>query len=160
TTIKPLVLGILTDQGTARVSVRLVDTMLIAPAGASLASLGATLGVPKVDLPHGYSKARMDVFKRQKLKEFARYALVDAEMAARWAARVFSLVRAEMDVSRSFPTLGSVGVAMIEGEIARLGTDVNAFFGHEKRLRGAPSPLSILVGKLNFAAQCYHGGRN
>src|SRR5262245_23945002 len=47
TTMKPLVLDILTDQGTARVSVRLVDTMLIAPTGASLASLGATLGVPK-----------------------------------------------------------------------------------------------------------------
>jgi hypothetical protein len=72
TTIKPLVLRILTNQGTARVSVRLVDTMLIAPAGASLASLGATLGVPKVDLPHGYSKARMDVFKQQKPEEFAR----------------------------------------------------------------------------------------
>jgi hypothetical protein len=90
TTMKPLVLRILTDQGTARVSVRLVDTMLIAPAGASLASLGATLGVPKVDLPHGYSKARMDVFKQQKPEEFARYALADAEIAARWAARVFS----------------------------------------------------------------------
>jgi hypothetical protein len=160
TTMKPLVLRILTDQGTARVSVRLVDTMLIAPAGASLASLGATLGVPKVDLPHGYSKARMDVFKQQKPEEFARYALADAEIAARWAARVFSLVRAEMGVSRSFPTLGSVGVAMIEDEIARLGTDVNAFFGREKRLRGPPSPLPILVGKLEFAAQCYHGGRN
>ena len=160
TTMKPLVLRILTDQGPARVSVRLVDTMLIAPAGASLASLGATLGVPKVDLPHGYSKARMDVFKQQKPEEFARYALADAEIAARWAARVFSLVRAEMGVSRSFPTLGSVGVAMIEDEITRLGIDVNAFFGREKRLRGPPSPLPILVGKLEFAAQCYHGGRN
>jgi hypothetical protein len=60
TTMKPLVLHILTDQGTARVSVRLVDTMLIAPAGASLASLGDTLGVPKVDLPHGYAKERID----------------------------------------------------------------------------------------------------
>jgi DNA polymerase type B, organellar and viral len=154
------VLGILTDEGPARVSVRLVDTMLIAAAGASLALLGATLGVPKVDLPRGYSKARMDVFKQQKPEEFARYALADAEIAARWAVRVFSLVRAEMGVSRSFPTLGSVGVAMIEDEITRLGTDVNAFFGREKRLRGPPSPLPILVGKLEFAAQCYHGGRN
>jgi hypothetical protein len=160
TTMKPLVLGILTDEGPARVSVRLVDTMLIAPTGASLALLGATLGVPKVDLPQGYSKARMDVFKQQKPEEFARYALADAEIAARWAVRVFSLVRAEMGVSRSFPTLGSVGVAMIEDEITRLGTDVNAFFGREKRLRGPPSPLPILVGKLEFAAQCYHGGRN
>jgi hypothetical protein len=154
------VLYILTDQGTARVSVRLVDTMLIAPADASLASLGATLGVPKVDLPHGYSKARMDIFKRERPEEFARYALADAEIAARWAARVFSLVQAELGVSRSFPTLGSVGVAMIEDEIMRLGIDVNAFFGREKRLRGPPSPLPILVGKLEFAAQCYHGGRN
>jgi hypothetical protein len=109
-------------------------------------------------LPHGYSKERIDVFKQQKPEEFARYALADAEIAARWAARVFSLVRAEMDVSRSFATLGNVGVAMIEGEIARYG--VNAFFGREKGLRGPPSPMPILVGKLEFAAQCYHGGRN
>ena len=160
TTMRPLVLSIHTTEGPARVSVRLVDTMLIAPAGASLASLGATLGVPKVDLPPGYSKARMDVFKLEKPEEFARYALADAEIAARWAARVFSLVRAEMGVSRPFPTLGNVGVAMIEGEIAQLGVDVNAFFGREKRLRGPPSPLPNLVGTLEFAAQCYHGGRN
>ena len=160
TTIKPLVIHILSVQGTARVSVRLVDTMLIAPAGASLALLGATLGVPKIDLPPGYSKARMDVFKQQKPEEFARYALADAEIAASWTARVFSLARTEMGVWRSFPTLGSVGVAMIEDEIVRLGIDVNTFFGREKRLRGPPSPLPILVGKLEFAAQCYHGGRN
>ena len=49
---------------------------------------------------------------------------------------------------------------MIEDEIASLGCEVNAFFGREKRLRGPPSPLPILVGKLEFAAQCYHGGRN
>jgi hypothetical protein len=36
TTMKPLVLYIPTNQGRARISVRLVDTMLIAPAGASL----------------------------------------------------------------------------------------------------------------------------
>jgi hypothetical protein len=160
TTMKPLVLQVPTNQGTVRVSVRLVDTMLIAPAGASLASLGASLGVPKVDLPPGYSKDRMDLFKRERPEEFARYALADAEIAARWAARVFSLVQAEMGVSRFFPTLGGVGVAMIETEIARLGIDVNAFFGREKRLRGSASPLPVLVGKLEFAAQCYHGGRN
>ena len=160
TIMKPLVLHILTDQGTARVSVRLVDTMLIAPNGSSLASLGAALGVPKVDLPDGHSKERMDVFKQERPEEFARYALIDAEIAARWTARVISLARTEMGVSRPFPTLGSLGVAMIEGEIARLGIDVNAFFGREKRLRGSPSPLPILVGKLEFAAQCFHGGRS
>jgi hypothetical protein len=93
TVMKPHVLHIPTNQGTARASVRLVDTMLIAPTGASLALLGTTLGVPKVDLPPGYSKERMDVFKREKPEEFARYALADAEIAARWADRVFSLGR-------------------------------------------------------------------
>ena len=103
TTIKPLVLRILTDQGTTCVSVRLVDTMLIAPAGASLASLGATLGVPKVDLPHGHSKARMDVFKQQKPEEFARYALADAEIAARWAAALFRWYRMKWACREPFP---------------------------------------------------------
>src|SRR5262245_63101603 len=96
TTIKPLVLHILTEQGTARVSVRLVDTMLIAPAGSSLASLGATLGIPKVELPDGYSKECMDIFIQERPEEFARYVLDDAAMAARGTARVFSVVCREM----------------------------------------------------------------
>jgi hypothetical protein len=152
--MKPHVLYIRTDQGSARVSVRLVDTTLIAPAGASLASLGDTLGVPKVELPDGYSKERMDVFKQEGPEEFAHYALIDAEITARWTARVFALVRTKMGVSRPFATLGSVGVAMIEAEITRLGIKFNEFFGREKRLRGKKSPdrshLLRSAGFLHF----------
>ena len=39
----------------------LYDTMLLAPAGSSLEALGATLGLPKLELPSGYTKDRMDL---------------------------------------------------------------------------------------------------
>jgi hypothetical protein len=102
----------------------------------------------------------MDRFLSDHPALFERYAMVDAEIAARWTVRVFQLVHNEMGVNRQVATLGGVGVSMIEGEILKLGLDVDRFFGREKRRRGVPAPLTVLVGKLEFAAQCYHGGRN
>jgi hypothetical protein len=160
TVLKPYTCDILVSGGLHRISIRLVDTMLIGPAGSSLASLGDALKLQKVELPAGYSKARMDLFLRDHPAKFEKYAIVDAEIAARWAVRVFQLVRNEMGVNRQVATLGGVGVAMIEAEIAKLGLDVVYFFGRQKRRRGTPAPLTALVGTLEFAAQCYHGGRN
>ena len=160
TVLKPYTCDILIRGELHRISIRLVDTMLIGPAGSSLASLGDALKLQKVELPAGYSKDRMDLFMRDHPALFERYAMVDAEIAARWTVRVFQLVRNEMGVNRQVATLGGVGVAMIEAEISKLGLDVDHFFGREKRRRGRPAPLTVLVGKLEFAAQCYHGGRN
>ena len=160
TVLKPYTCDIPIRGKLHRLSIRLVDTMLIGPAGSSLASLGDALKLPKVELPAGYSKDRMDLFMRDHPALFERYAIVDAEIAARWTVRVFQLVRNEMGVNRKVATLGGVGVAMIEAEISKLGLDVDLFFGREKRRRGRPAPLTVLIGKLEFAAQCYHGGRN
>ena len=160
TILKPYTCDIRVRGRLHRVSIRLVDTMLIGPAGSSLASLGDALKLPKVELPAGYSKDRMDLFMRDHPALFERYAMVDAEIAARWTVRVFQLVRNEMGVNRQVATLGGVGVGLIEAEISKLGLDVDLFFRREKRCRGRPAPLTVLVGKLEFAAQCYHGGRN
>ena len=50
---------------------------------------------------------------------------------------------------------------MLRHEIEAAGLDVSAFEGRiRSRKGGKPQPLPNLVGKWNFAAQCYHGGRN
>ena len=65
---------------------RVVDTMLLSPNRSPLGALGEALGLPKVELPEGYSKERMDLFLGP-IEEFIAYAMTDAEIAARWTAR-------------------------------------------------------------------------
>ena len=56
--------------------------MMLSPAGTSLETIGELLGVPKVDLPNGYSKDRMDLFLRDHPELFKKYALTDAIIPA------------------------------------------------------------------------------
>jgi hypothetical protein len=63
TVLKPYTCDIPIRGKLHRLSIRLVDTMLIGPAGSALASLGDALKLPKVELPAGYSKDRMDLFE-------------------------------------------------------------------------------------------------
>ena len=75
TTEIPLQLRLASNEGPVRCSAVIVDTMLLAPAGTSLEKLGKLLGVPKIDLPDGYSKDRMDLFLRDHPELFEKYAL-------------------------------------------------------------------------------------
>ena len=100
TTTKPLFVRIPTDQGEAPASVRIVDTMLLSPGRSGLAALGEALGLPKIELPDGFSKERMDLFLAADRDGFIDYAMTDAEIAARWTARVLKIVREEMGVRR------------------------------------------------------------
>jgi len=161
TTTKPLFVRIPTDRGEAPASVWIVDTMLLSPGRSGLAALGEALRLPKVELPHGFSKDRMDLFLAADRDRFIAYAMTDAEIAARWTERVLKIVREEMGVHRYCPTLGAVAVQMLRHEIKAAGLDVSAFEGRTRgRKGGKPQPLPNLAGKWNFAAQCYHGGRN
>ena len=161
TTTKPLFVRIPTDQGEAPASVRIVDTMLLSPSHSQLAALGEALGLPKIELPDGFSKERMDLFLAADRNSFITYAMTDAKIAARWTARVLKIVREEMGVRRPCPTLGAVAVEMLRHEIEAAGLNVSAFEGRRRGKKGGkPQPLPNLVGKWNFAAQCYHGGRN
>jgi hypothetical protein len=161
TTTKPLFVRIPSDHGEAPVSVRIVDTMLLSPGRSPLAALGEALGLPKVELPDGFSKERMDLFLAANRASFITYAMTDAEIAARWTARVLKIVREKMGVHAHCATLGAVAVQMLRREIEAVSLDVNEFLGRRRgRKGGKAQPLPNLVGKWNYAAQCYHGGRN
>ena len=75
TTEMPLSLRLASNEGPVRCSAVIIDTMLLAPAGTSLEALGKLLGVPKIELPEGYSKDRMDMFLRDHPELFEEYAL-------------------------------------------------------------------------------------
>jgi hypothetical protein len=131
-------------------------TLLLSPAGSRLADLGRDLGILKVELPEGYSKDRMDRFLEDCPDEFARYALTDAEIAARWIAKIRGVLLSEFGIRRPVPTLRAASVELVRKHFKELGQDLNAFLGQDKARR----PFSNLVPLLATAAQAYHGGYN
>jgi hypothetical protein len=99
TTTKPAVMTLPLPSGPRRVSVTLVDTMLLAPAGQqTLKALGAMLGVPKIELPPGVIE-RMKEFRDEAPELFSRYAERDAEIAALYTHEVW----------RFFDQIGAIG---------------------------------------------------
>ena len=64
TTEIPLQLRLASSEGPVRCGVMIVDTMMLTPTGTSVETIGKLLGEPKVNLPNGYSKDRMDLFLR------------------------------------------------------------------------------------------------
>jgi hypothetical protein len=153
------------------VGVRVVDTMLLAPAGRSLDALGELIGVEKVDLA-GVDKGQMDVLMAADPELFERYAIRDAVIAAKYAAAMFRVQR-EMGLSRRQLTIGGMGVAFAHEVWDELGFDPLAVRGHVKVKRRwwdqkrdryvtkpVAEPLPLYEGHRNLATQCYHGGRN
>jgi hypothetical protein len=160
TTTRPLIVEIPTPFGRKRLSVIVCDTMLLAPSGSSLAYLGETLGIPKLELPAGYSKDRMDLFKQDHPFEFQQYAITDTLVALHWADRVFSLINGEFGIAHAQPTLGACGVRMVEQAFARTNIDLDYFCGCARGRGGKRNPLSEVASLWSFAANCYHGGLN
>jgi hypothetical protein len=134
--------------------------MLLAPARMkSLERLGAALGLPKVVLPRGFSKDRMDLFKQAAPDRFEQYAITDTIIAALWARRVWNLLANIFAIQERVPTLASAGVNMICDLMARSGQSVDAYFGYERICRKRQI-LASVTEVWTFAANAYHGGRN
>ena len=159
------------------------DTSLLAPAKTPLDRLGETLGFPKLDLPPGYSKGRMDIFQRERPDEFRAYAIRDAEIVALYLRTVVDLVwntqgpkrgkRGEVITPKIPPTLSSFGVDFLLRGWRRAGIDADAVMGRkrEKRQtwdsgRNRPRTSQVRVETSGYATwkelarQCYSGGRN
>jgi len=146
--------------GRHRTTIYVVDAKLLAPAGSSLKSLGASIGVEKIDLPPGMIE-KMDELLRDDPQLFERYAKQDAIVAAAYIHRAWAVLGEKFGVGEPKPTLGSVAVAMIKKEIVRLGVEPRAYFGYtrKKGFKGWHW-LESLTRIVPEASNCYHGGRN
>ena len=159
TTAIPLSVRIGRIRGEKPCNVTVVDTMLLCAAKTSLDQLGKDLGLPKVELPAGYSKERMDLFLAERREDFITYALTDARIAALWAARIGKIL-CDIGVTKPVATLGAASVILVKQEVAKLGVDLNEFLGKEASRRGKAHTKPNLVNTWAYAAQCYHGGLN
>ena len=140
-----------------RCSAVIIDTMLLAPAGTSLETLGKLLGVPKIELPEGYSKDRMDLFLRDHPALFEQYALTDAVIPALWVAKTYGLLLDRLGIKKKVVTLGGAAVELVKQQAKAYDIELHEFLGRDKKKK---QPLAHLATLSTIAAQSYHGGYN
>ena len=121
TTEMPLSLRLASNEGPVRCSAVIIDTMLLAPAGTSLEKLGNLLGVPKIDLPEGYSKDRMDIFLQDHRALFEEYALTDAVIPALWVVKTYGLLLDRLGIKKKVVTLGGAAVELVKEQAKSQG---------------------------------------
>jgi hypothetical protein len=135
----------------------IIDTMLLAPAGTSLEALGKLLGVPKIELPEGYTKDRMDLFLRDHPEKFEEYALRDAVIPALWVVKTYGLLLDRLGIRKKVVTLGGAAVELVKGQAKAQGIELHEFLGRDKKKK---QPRAHLMSTIAIAAQAYHGGYN
>ena len=159
--------------------VRFIDVGNHVAAGTSLAQVGDLLVLPKLDLPDGYTKGRMDLLLEGDKQAFEEYGLRDAEIAVRFYIRLLDFaekVTATEGKSgiRSIPaTASGLAVKMFKKQLEASGVDFNAAFGVQETSSTKWNATKIGVVTIKdtspipmrsiyepFAASCYSGGRN
>lgn len=153
--------------------VRFIDVGGHVAMGTSLVQVGQLLDLPKLDLPAGYTKDRMDLLLQGDKKSFEEYGLRDAEIAVRFYLRLVDFAEQQTG-KRSLPaTASSLAVRMFQKQLEDDGVDFNAEFGVTEetstywnvnkagvatKTEKSPTPMRAVFE--SFVASCYFGGRN
>lgn len=163
-----------------QISVKIRDTMLLMPASKkSLAAAGKAIGIDKVPLADTKEvdralKQNMKMVRTQDWPLFRKYALVDAEISAKYYQAVSEKIVAL--TGGSAPTaLSSVGMKLLIKEWKERAPSVDpvAMVGKEhceeeiydekrgvfRTVKRKPF-LEKIFWFLDFASGCYQGGRN
>ena len=153
--------------------VRFIDIGGHVAAGTSLAQVGDLLELPKLDLPDGYTKDRMDLLLQGDKQAFEAYGLRDAEIAVHFYLRLLDFAE-KVTGSRSLPaTASGLAVKYFKKQLEDSGVNFNAAFGVQETsstswsstsgsvvTRKLRSPIPMRTFFESFAASCYSGGRN
>lgn len=153
--------------------VRFIDVAGHVAPGTSLALVGDLLGLPKLDLPEGYLKERMDLLLQGDKQAFEAYGLRDSEIAIRFYLRLLDFAEQQTG-KRSLPaTASNLAVSIFKKTLEEIHVDFDTAFGlGEKSCTYWNSTKSKAVTKTekslspmraineSFIADCYSGGRN
>lgn len=153
--------------------IEFVDTLFLAPNKSPLSALGEMLGLPKVELPAGYSKDRMDEFLAGDKEAYELYALRDAELAVKYALKVRDFLNSKFGMKQLPRSLGAVGVSVFSRQLEEASVNYLQAFGLEiakvEQWNGGTGKVSTKRVKVaspsrglyeDLATNCYHGGRN
>ena len=161
------------------ISVKIRDTMTLAPAGAkSLAAIGDILGFEKIELS---ATPREELSIKQNMKKlmerdwdtFEKYAIRDAEICTQYTRKMIRLYQERTGKFRMPVTLTSIGVDLIKQFWKDQGVNPLEIVGKEeikekywsKRFGRYQTKKKVVYRKkihwsLDFFTECYHGGRN
>jgi hypothetical protein len=147
------------------------DTMLLAPAGKSLADVGDLVGLPKLEIPAPYSIERMDEYLAEDKEGFEAYGIRDAVVSARHFEMTANLCR-ELGLKSVPYTIGGMAVKAFINSLDH-PKQYRSLFGFEQRTfevwsREKAKVRTVTVEEPTqarktmewFASECYSGGRN
>lgn len=159
--------------------VQFVDTLLLTPGYASLATVGGMLGIPKLDIPAPYSIERMDKFLTNDPAGFQEYALRDAEIACEYGLAMHDFTRIELGLNYLPATLSSAATNSFLKSLKQLeksdipNLDYSTLFGvtyeqeeywHVKKNRIQKRTKKVFTPENKFfrpfVIDCCAGGRN
>lgn len=141
--------------------------------GTTLDRIGAWLGLPKLELPPGFSKSRMDLLLQEDKASFEAYAMRDAEITVRFLQHLEAFASTEVGCNVLPATVSAVAVQLLKKELKIFGIDFNDTWGlvttktqawndHKGKVCSttdvAPTPIRKIVDQ--FVIMTYHGGRN
>jgi hypothetical protein len=147
------------------------DTMLLAPAGKSLADVGDLVGLPKLEIPAPYSIERMDEYLAGDKAGFEAYGLRDSLVSARHFEMTANLCK-ELGLKSVPYTIGGMAVKAFINSLDD-SKSYRKLFGFEERKFEIWSKDKAKVRTVTveeptparktmewFASECYSGGRN
>ncbi|TIX18981.1 MAG: hypothetical protein E5W97_29420 [Mesorhizobium sp.] len=166
-------------QEVAEFSIRVRDTILLAPANAKqLADVGKMLGFKKIELADTLAEEReikghMKQFRTDNWPKFCEYAIRDAEICTQYAEQ---LIRQYDELFGKFAmplTLTSFGSKLAIAQWEKKGWKPDDVLGREERkVQSFSKKLGYSITKtihphqelvhyeLDFVSEAYHGGRN
>ncbi|MRG54589.1 hypothetical protein GF108_03195 [Phyllobacterium sp. SYP-B3895] len=174
-------LAIIDEKGNdiGALSIRMRDTMLLAPANAkSLAAIGDILGFPKVELADSPEeelriKENMKDYRKTNWDEFREYAIRDAEICVAYGERIIRQNQKLFNEFKMPVTLTSFGRKLVFKGWEEKGLDPMQILGREeietqkysKKLgyftKHTQKPFLAKVHiRQETITECFHGGRN
>jgi hypothetical protein len=141
--------------------------------GVTLERIGAALDLPKLELPEGHTKCRMDLLLQENKAAFESYAMRDAEITVRFLQRLESFAITEVGCKTLPATVSSLAVTVLKSVLKDEGTDFNAAWGNQtirseawndrkRKVCGVTENIPCAERLIiePFITMTYHGGRN
>lgn len=153
--------------------VRFVDVGSHVAVGTSIKQMGDLIGLPKLEIPDGFSIERMDLLLQHNKPAFEEYGLRDAEIAVRYYQKLQNFAEKQTGSSNLPVTASGLAVKMFTKQLQKNDVDFNTALGLKNttitrwdnkkgrvvtlKNRTATEMRSFIEP---FISSCYSGGRN
>ena len=161
------------DGSNRLLQVRFVDVGSHVADGTSIKQMGDLIGLPKLEIPEGFSIERMDLLLLHNKPAFEAYGLRDAEIAVRYHQKLQKFAEKQTGSDNLPVTASGLAVKMFTKQLQKNGVDLNTAFGikNSTLTRWNDEKGKIITFKNKsatvmrsfiepFVASCYSGGRN